>query len=122
MQVNPGDAMSAALSKVGRNQWQITITDESSDQTFQIVVAYGSSESSAEWVEEDPSYASGEQVPFDQFGSITFDAAQTTDDGVIHSASATDAQSIAMVNSQEQLIALPSALTANGEGFTVNFE
>src|SRR5581483_11881915 len=54
--VSTGDHMSASLIETASNEWTITITDTTNGQSFVKNVGYISSNSSAEWIEEDPSY------------------------------------------------------------------
>jgi hypothetical protein len=82
-------------------------------------VSYSSSHSTAEWVQEDPSFSTGHLVPFDTFGSVDFAGGTTIEDGANQSIASAGGQSIVMVNHGGHAIAVPSALTADGEGFTV---
>lgn len=116
--VQPGDHMSASLSETAANLWAITITNLTTGRTFTKTVAYTSSHSSAEWIEEDPSYSDGTMVPFDNFRTVSFTEASATGNGTVGTLS--DASSITMVDDQHRVIALPSAITGtNGDGFSV---
>jgi hypothetical protein len=89
--INPGDIITASLSVVpsalaaargskpgggggssGQN-WLLTLTDNSTNQTFTITVPYNSSLLSAEWIEEAPS-SSGGTLPLAQYSNpLSFD-------------------------------------------------
>jgi len=117
--VTPGDSLTASLTEISSGQWSISITDQTNGQSYTATVAYASSNSSAEWVEEDPSYSSNRQIPFDNFQTASFSAGSTTMNGSSTTIAGSNAQSIFMVNHSGQTIAAPSALTSNGAGFTV---
>ncbi|MDB5167589.1 MAG: Peptidase family [Candidatus Saccharibacteria bacterium] len=118
MIVQPGDSMQASLSDAN-GQWTIVITDLTNTQTFTKVVAYSSSLSSAEWIEEDPFYANGTQVPFDTFGSVNFAGSLTTNNGTSVNLSGVGASKITMVNQAGTPIAVPSVIGNDGASFTV---
>lgn len=117
--VTAGDTITASLVEVTTDKWTISITDVTDGQSYTATVAYTSSHSSAEWIEEDPSYASGGQVPFDNFGTVALTSGSTTVDG--NDATITEAQSasVTMVNSAGKVIALPSAVGSDGASFSV---
>lgn len=116
--VTPGDHMSAALNETTAGQWLISITDTTTGTTYTKSVAYTSTHSSAEWIEEDPSYSDGSLVPFDDFGTVNFSAASSTGNGV--TGSLADASDITLVDDQGRALALPSAVTgAANDAFSV---
>ena len=53
--VNAGDTINASITEVSTGEWKISITDVTNGQSFTNSVAYNSSESSAEWIQEAPS-------------------------------------------------------------------
>ena len=116
--VKPGDSIHASLSGSG-NSWTITASDLTTGQTFTTVVSYASSLSSAEWIEEDPSYSSTQLVPFDNFGTVNISGGSTVNGGVSMNLAAAGVQPITLVNSSGQVLARPSALTSDGAGFSV---
>jgi hypothetical protein len=118
LSVSAGDSMSANITETSSGVWQITITDNTRGQTFSTSVNYVSSHSSAEWIEEDPSYASGAQVPFDNFGSAAFTASSATASGTSATIAGNNGRPITMLSSG-QPVAVPSILTGSGTGFTV---
>lgn len=115
--VSPGDSMSAVLSEIAAGQWSISITDQTTHQTFTTTVTYSSSHSSAEWIEEDPSFASGGLIPFDNFGSVTFTGAANVLDGKAATIEASNAAPVTLVDASGRPEAVPSALSASS--FTV---
>jgi hypothetical protein len=117
--VNPGDTVSASLSEISTGEWRITLNDTTTGDTFSTTVAYGSSESSAEWIEEDPSDGNDQQIPLDSFGTVDFTGGTVVDNGSTDSITASGAKSVSMVNSEEQSLASVSSLSTNGENFSV---
>ena len=117
--VSPGDQLSAVINEISSGVWDMTITDTTNNQSFSLQVNYTSSNSSVEWVEEDPSYANGHLVPFDDFGTATFTNASTVSSGSTMNLSTASAQPITLVSQSDQPIATPSAITGSGAGFTV---
>ncbi len=115
--VNPGDHMQAGLSQDGSGLWTIQLTDTTTGQSFETQTYYNSTNSSAEWIEEDPSDGAG-QVPLDNFGSVTFTNASTTTDGTAENLSQAGAQSYTMA-SQAGLALVSVSGSSGGGGFTV---
>lgn len=120
--VSAGDAITASLRQVTSSQWAISITDETNGQSYTGAVPYASSLSSAEWIEEDPSYSSGRQVPFDNFGTVSFTGGSTTVNGSPVDIAGSDAQAVAMLNRAGQTVATPSALNTDGASFSITRE
>ncbi len=116
--ISAGDAIHASLSGSG-SQWTISIMDVTTGQSFTQTVSYASSLSSAEWIEEDPSYANGQLMPLDNFGTITFSGATTTIGGVSTSLAGAKSQPITLVDGSGNVIASPSTITSDGMGFSV---
>ncbi len=117
--VTPGDAMTASITKLSGNQWSISITDTTDNESYTNTFAYTSSESSAEWIEEDPSYSNNRQIPFDNFGTASFSNALTTMGGNSVNLIDSSAAPITMVNQADQPIATPSAIGSDSASFTV---
>jgi len=116
--VGAGDSITASITETSPGQWNIIISDLTSGQTYNSTVTYTSSYSSAEWIEEDPSFSNGHLVPFDNFGSVVFNSGSTVAGSSLTIAGA-GGLPITLVNNSHQAIATPSALTADGGGFTV---
>lgn len=118
MTVNAGDSMSASVRETGSSLWTISITDNSTGKSFTTTVSYASSLSSAEWIEEDPSYAGGSLVPFDNFNLASFSGAQAVMNGATVNLNTSTAQPVIMVNYSGTYIAVPSTISG-GTAFTV---
>lgn len=117
--VSPGDSITASISEVSNGQWTITITDKTNGETDTLNVAYASSLSSAEWIEEDPSFSSRRQIPFDNFNGAAFTDGSTVANGSTVTIAASTAQPVTMVNKTGQTVAVPSVIGSNGASFTV---
>ena len=120
LNVSPGDQMTATISETASNSWSMTITDVTKNETFSDQFSYNSSNSSAEWIEEDPSYSNGQLVPFDNFNIANFTNAATTSNGQSLNLLTATAQPITMVTSSGQPEATPSNINASGTGFSVS--
>jgi hypothetical protein len=119
MTVSAGDSMSASVTQISSGQWKVSITDNTTGQSYTNNFAYSSSLSSAEWIEEDPSFVSGRLIPFDNFHSASFAHGSTLMNGSSLSIAASTAQPITMVTRPGQIKAAPSALGIDGASFTV---
>lgn len=117
--VLPGDKMAASVSETSANQWSINITDVTTGKTFATTVSYTSSHSSAEWIQEDPSYASGGLVPFDYFGIASFTDSSAVYGSTTVSLSSPSAYAIQMVDMVNKPVATPSIIGSDGASFNV---
>jgi hypothetical protein len=95
--ITPGDTISASITQTTTTQWTISLTDVTTGQTFSQSVSYASSLSSAEWIQEDPSYNDGSLVLLDNFGIVQFSNAVTTVNGTTMSAAASSASPITLI-------------------------
>lgn len=117
--VSPGDSVTVSLTQQGTGTWLVAFKDNTTGQTYQTTEQYDSSLSSAEWVEEAPS--GGRRVlPLDQFGSVQFSAGSTVKGGATDTIAKAGGRSITMADRYGQPIARPSALSADGAGFSVS--
>ena len=116
--IHAGDTVTVAITELSTNQWQISFTDNTSGQQYQTNVQYASSLSSAEWVEEAPS---GRYLvlPLDNFGTVQFSNGFAVENGNQVSIAQAGGQPETMLNVVRQPIAVPSALTSDGTGFSV---
>ena len=119
MTVNAGDSITASVAQESTGTWQVNLRDNTSGQNFQTTVSYSSSLSSAEWIEEMPSFDSGGLIPLDNFGTVQFSSAWATQNGLNVGIAQAGATELTMYNSAGAALATPSALGANGTGFTV---
>lgn len=115
--VSPGDSMTATLSEIAANRWQITIRDNTTNKVYAKTVLYDSSLSSAEWIEERVSDIDGSFWPLDNFGSVKFFNAFATQDGQQKSLTELGAQPLTMVSGR-QVLATTSGVDSTGS-FTV---
>jgi hypothetical protein len=115
---NPGDSMTVSVAQQGSGTWQLTLTDNTNGQNFQTSVAYQSSLSSADWIEEAP--LDGRQLlTLDNFGSVAMSGALTVDNGQSVTIGAANGQAITMVGPNDQPVATPSTLGGDGASFSV---
>lgn len=117
--VSPGDSMTASLSEVSSGQWVISITDKTDGESDTMTVSYASSLSSAEWIEEDPSFSFRKQIPFDNFHEAIFTNGAAVANGSSVNLVAGTAQPVTMVSSTGQTVAVPSVIGSDGASFTV---
>ena len=117
--VNAGDTVTASVKEVASGEWTINIADLTNGESYTNTVAYNSSESSAEWIEEAPSADTG-VMPLDSFGSVTFTDGLTTENGSTRSIATSNAQAVTMDNEANQALTSTSVLNSGGDGFTVS--
>ena len=117
--ISPGDRVSTSIQESSPGLWHIEIRNETSGQTFSKNVAYDSSRSSAEWIEEMVSNGDHTFRPLDAFGSVSFISGGTVDRGVSKTISQSGAQGLSMVNGVGDVLAQTSGLRADG-GFSVS--
>ncbi len=117
--VNAGDKVNVSIKQQSDGTWQILISDATNGQLWQKNVTYQSSLSSAEWVEEAPAAGRRVILPLDNFGSVTFTAGTTVENGKTQTIAQAHAQPITMDSGNGQALAQASALDANGTSFTV---
>ena len=116
--VRPGDSVTVSISQQASDQWQIQINNNTSGESYRTTVRYASSLSSAEWIEEAPS-AGRTTVPLDNFGTVQFSGGTAVRNGKSVTIAQSGAQPITMAGAGGA-IASPSALTPDGQGFTVS--
>jgi Peptidase A4 family len=118
--VSPGDSMSVSIAETatGSGEWNVSIRDNTTGQSYQTSLAYNSSQSSAEWIEEMPSDGSS-FVPIDNFGTISFTGGTAIENGNTVSMTGAGAAELTMVNGAQQTLAMPSLIGSDGESFTV---
>ncbi len=119
LNVNAGDTISVSITQQSTGTWQILIRDATNNQSWQKSVTYQSSLSSAEWIEEAPSAGRRTILPLDTFGSVTFTAGSTVENGQTRTIAQAGGQPIMMDAGAGQALAQTSALAANGSSFTV---
>jgi hypothetical protein len=114
--VNPGDTMTATLTckgKCGKSQrWVLTMTAQTSGQTWKKTLHYKGSKLSVEWIEEAPSLITGIQ-PLADFDTAVF--SQSTANGV--AADLTTGDAIQLFNPPFGPTSNPSAPNSTHDGF-----
>ena len=116
--VDPGDSVSVTIAETSVNEWLVSFRDNTTGQSASQNLAYNSSLSSAEWIEEMP-LNGNVFVPLDNFGAISFSGATAVENGNTVTISGAGAQPLSMVTNADQALATPSAIGADGESFTV---
>ena len=122
--VNPGDTISAEVTYEGNGTFELSITNESANISFSTTQRSKSAQrSSAEWIEEAPSW--GGVLPLADFGVVDFcDCAATLDGtppGPISDA-AWQYNVITMATGTGTTKAVPSGLSDGGTSFSVSWE
>jgi hypothetical protein len=117
--VTSGDNMTAAITETSPNVWLATLRDVTTGQSYSRTTNYTSSHSSAEWIEEDPSYGNGSLVPFDLFGTAAFSQSSAVDGGTAYTLNSGNASSITLVTNAGKPLATPSAIGSDGASFSV---
>jgi hypothetical protein len=115
---NAGDSITVSVAQQAPGTWQLTLTDNTNGQSFQTSVAYASSLSSADWIDEAPT-AGRQQLTLDNFGSVALSGASTVDNGQSDTIAAANGQAITMVGPSDQPVATPSGLGGDGASFTI---
>ena len=130
MTIKPGDSISASVQYEGSNEFELSITDNTTGKSFSTEQSFKASpvaRSSAEWIVEALTLVGGggsSQSALANFGTITFTNASATINGVTGpiNDSAWQAVAINMVNSSGSLLDTTSALGSSGTSFTVTFD
>ncbi len=120
MTVSPGDAITASLREISTSEWTITINDQTNGESFTLNTSYSSLNSSAEWIEEDPSYSFRRQIPFDNFHIVNFSTGTTTSNGTTVGIGVTGSEPVTMVDQFGNPTATPSPLSGSSFSVTRN--
>ena len=117
--VSPGDQMSASVTYLGSNSYQLVLNDVTTRHDFSVTVA-GSNDarSSAEWIAEAPASYGG-ILPLADFGTVNFSNASTTLDGTPGVISDFPYARMDLLPTYALLGATTSALNGTGDGFSV---
>jgi hypothetical protein len=118
--VTPGDSVTVSIDEqgAGSGNWQISISNNTTGQSYQTGVSYTSTESSAEWIEEAPTGATG-VLPLDNFQSVEFSIAATMLNGQSMNLAQASAEPLTMLDESNQPLAVPSSLGSDGGAFTI---
>jgi hypothetical protein len=120
--VHAGDSVTVSLAEQSPGQWGLSFNDNTTAQNYKTTVAYNSSHSSAEWIEEMPVGGSGGALgylPLDNFGSVNFENGYAVANGSAQSIALSGAQAIDMVTNNQTPLASTSNLDQTGGNFTV---
>lgn len=116
--VSPGDTVSVSIAEQTDGEWTITIQNVTTGQNYETTVAYTSTRSSAEWIEEAPSVGR-RTLSLDNFGAIQFQHAAAVENGKTVTITQAGGKEITMIDRAGQPLATPTALGADGASFTV---
>lgn len=119
-EVQPGDQITVTVDGSTAAVWNITIQNASRGWTFNTTVPYSSAGETAEWIEEAPLSAdpnSAGPTSLSNFGQVSFVSA--TANGA--NPQLTPGERVAMVDSNNNVIANPSNPGGGGDSFDICF-
>jgi Peptidase A4 family len=113
--VQPGDTMTASITKGSGSSWTITIKDVTTNKSFTTVQNYTGPQTSAEWIEEAPTVG-GRVGTLANYGTATFDP------GTVNSANPNlnASESGVMVQNGVQ-VSTPSNPDTDTDGFNAQY-
>lgn len=111
--VHAGDVVTVSLQEVSTNQWLLTFINKTTDTTYRHTYEYASAHSSAEWVQEMPMYGTGDLIPLDEFGSVSFSDAFATVDNKNQTPEQLNARPVTLLSDDGQILATPSSLSVD---------
>jgi hypothetical protein len=117
--INPGDSITASVIEQSTGAWSLSLKNNTSGQSFQTLISYASSHSSAEWIEEMPSTGNGSFIQIDKFGIVSFSGGSTIKNGNTLTIAGAGGQAITMNTSSAQALAATSSLGNDGASFSV---
>ncbi|HEX3780657.1 MAG TPA: G1 family glutamic endopeptidase [Pseudonocardiaceae bacterium] len=116
MTISPGDSVTGTVAQQSGSSWKITLTDNSTGQSFNTTQDYSGPGQSVEYIEESPEVGGSIATPAD-LSTATFSGA--TVNGSSPNLSSSDA--IDLVQNGTTYYK-PSAPNSSGDGFTVSYE
>jgi hypothetical protein len=119
LEVRSGDSVTATLSEESPDVWRITIQNNTEGTSYGRTVLYGSSHSSAEWIEEMVSNGDGTFRPLDSFGTVGFTKASATLYGTGENLSQLGAAPLQMINGAGSSLAAASTVGSDDASFSV---
>lgn len=119
LEVQSGDSITTTLTEETPGTWSVTIVDHTRGTSYSQSVAYNSSRSSADWVEEMVSNGSASFIPLDSFGSVAFTGAAATVNGASKNLSQLGAKPLTMTSLEGQTLATASTLGNDNASFSV---
>jgi Peptidase A4 family len=117
--VNPGDSISAVVTRSG-SSYTMAVTDSThSGDSFSTTQSYsGAADSSAEWIAEAPSGSSGVE-PLTDFGTWNDTGSAVTEGSTAGTISSFTDDEITMESSSGAVEAQPGSLNSSGNAFSV---
>jgi len=116
--VNPGDSITASVTYLGSNKFQVQLANNTQNKTYSATATFTADRYCAEWIAEAPSGGSSE-LPLADFGSVSFTGCSAVINGKTVPINGADWEDINMIDSNGQVKAQTSALNKTGDGFTV---
>ncbi|MGE5042017.1 MAG: G1 family glutamic endopeptidase [Candidatus Levyibacteriota bacterium] len=117
--VAPGDSITATVTKGSGSTFNISIKNNTNNQSVSLQIPYNSSLSSADWIEEAPS--GGKKIlPLSDFGTVAFTNAWAIKDGKKVNIQQSGSQPVTMQNFMGTL-ATASSLSEDGSSFQVKY-
>lgn len=115
MKVSPGDSMTGSVTKESGSSWKITLTDNTTGQSFSTTQSYSGPGRSVEYIEESPEVGGSIATPA-KLTTVTFSGARVNG----HGPNLTSSDAIDLVQNGTTYYK-PSAPNGSGDGFTVSY-
>jgi hypothetical protein len=122
MPIKSGDTIKATITQTDSitNTWSINISDQTTGQSYQTSVVYGSQMLSAEWVVERPII--GNRVgPLANFGSVKFTDCSATMGGKTGRIIDFPSSQFTMINRQNVALVSLSSIGQDGSSFIASY-
>ncbi|MDB5237653.1 MAG: Peptidase family [Parcubacteria group bacterium] len=123
LKIHAGDSVTVTLNEKTPGIWHLVFMNNTTRQGYQTSIAYASSHTSVEWIEEMPVGEFGNTetyVPLDQFGTIQFTNAYAMTDTGTQTLASSAVQPMTMMNSNRVALATPSGIGSDGQSFSVS--
>lgn len=117
--VSAGDSITASVTNKGNSTWEVSLKNNTKNQSVEFATSYDSSLSSAEWIEEAPT-GMRQTLPLDNFGTVQFTDATAIKDGKTVGLSDTSPQAITMGDMTGQMLATTSNVGNDGNSFSIS--
>src|SRR5262249_44044842 len=114
-----GDSLSADIIQRSGQSWLVQLKNNTTGKVFKKILKYGSTLSSAEWIEEMPSDANAQLIPLDNFKAVQFSAGRAMRDDRSVTIAQAGAKPVVLANETGKILAEPSVLAASGSAFIV---
>jgi hypothetical protein len=117
--IHPGDEVSVDIHETTFGRWMVSVSNQTTGDSYHTQVPYLSNLSSAEWIEEMPATVGGNFIPLDSFGSVRFLSGSALINGQELTLGQLGASALSMINRQGKALAVTSVLSNTG-GFIVS--